>query len=215
MTIVIDGHHFELHCSGAMLWRERRMLLISDVHIGKVSHFRQHGVAIPPVSAEANFRKLAKVVDHFQPETILFLGDLFHSRKNREWQLFEDWISGVDARVVLVEGNHDVIARRHYDELGVVVCEELVYEGFLFTHHPTNRDGYFNFAGHIHPGIVLRSTGRTSLRLACYFRRGQQLILPAFGEFTGKYTLEPEEGDAVWVVTKEAVLQVFGAASGS
>lgn len=209
-TITLRGQEFVLHCTGGILWKERHMLLISDVHIGKVSHFRQHGVAVPNVSAEGNFRKLSRIVDHFQPETIVFLGDLFHSKKNREWRLFEDWMSGIEAKVVLVAGNHDVIAQQHYDELGVTVCSEWTLDDFLLTHHPTGREGLFNFAGHIHPGITLRDMGRSALRLACFFQHGEQLILPAFGEFTGKYVLQPEKGDRVWVLTKEEVIRVFG-----
>lgn len=210
MTIEINGQHFILHCTGGILWKEKNVLLISDVHIGKVSHFRQHGVAIPNRSAEGNFRKLDKVVGHFEPEIIIFLGDLFHNKKNREWDLFEDWLKGIKAKVVLVAGNHDVIAQEHYDALGVLIFKELEVDGFLLTHHPTERKGFFNFAGHIHPGVSLRDTGRMAVRLACFFQHGRQMILPAFGEFTGKYILKPEEGDNVWVVTREEVIQVFG-----
>lgn len=210
MTITINGQHFVLHCSGAILWKEKNMLLISDVHIGKVSHFRQHGVAVPNVSAEGNFRKLNKVVDHFDPDVIVFLGDLFHSKKNREWHLFEDWMAGITAKVVLVAGNHDVIAQKHYDALDVAIYAELEIDDFLLTHHPTEREAFFNFAGHIHPGVTLRDTGRMAIRLACFFMHGDQMILPAFGEFTGKYILQPGEGDYVWVMTREEVIQVFG-----
>ncbi len=199
---------FILHCSGAMFWPSRNILLISDVHLGKVSHFRRHGVALPESSVTGNFKKLDKVVDHFQPETIIFLGDLFHSKKNSEWLLFEDWVGRIDARLILVAGNHDVIAQQHYDALNITICKELLLDGFLLTHHPTEREGCFNFCGHIHPGVNLRDLGRQSLRLACFFQQGDQMIFPAFGEFTGKYIMEPKEGDRVWVLTKEDVLRV-------
>jgi uncharacterized protein len=40
-------------------------------------------------------------------------------------------------------------------------------------------------AGHIHPTICLRGPGRDSMRFPCFVLQGRQVILPAFGEFTG------------------------------
>ena len=34
------------------------------------------------------------------------------------------------------------------------------------------------------------------------------MILPAFGEFTGTYTMEPAEHDIVYVITKDDVLEI-------
>lgn len=208
VKISLFDTEFILHCSGAMFWPSRSILLISDVHLGKVSHFRRHGVALPENSVTGNFKKLDKVVDHFGPETIIFLGDLFHNKKNSEWDLFEDWVNRTAARLILVAGNHDVIAQKHYDALDISIYKELIIDHFLLTHHPTEREGLFNFAGHIHPGINLRDLGRQSLKLACFFQHNDQMIVPAFGEFTGKYIMVPKEGDRVWVLTKEDVLRV-------
>ena len=47
--IVLFDAEFILHCSGAIFWPARSILLISDVHLGKVSHFRRHGVALPEI----------------------------------------------------------------------------------------------------------------------------------------------------------------------
>ena len=77
--ITIQNHNFTLHPSGAMYWHEREMLLISDVHLGKVSHFRKHGSAVPKKAIAKNFEKLQDVIQSFAPKVICFLGDLFHS----------------------------------------------------------------------------------------------------------------------------------------
>lgn len=209
-TIEIRGEMFVLHPSGALYWPSREMLLISDVHLGKVAHFRKHGVALPQHSAEKNFEQLDAVCKDFEPDTIVFLGDLFHSKINNEWRDFENWVARTDAKMVLIAGNHDVIDPRHYDALGIEIFSEWETDGFLLTHHPEQREGLYNFSGHIHPGILLRGTGRQSLKLPCFFCKQEQMIFPAFGQFTGKYYLEPEEGDCVYALTHDAVLMVCG-----
>jgi uncharacterized protein len=184
------------------------MLLVSDVHLGKISHFRKYGAAVPPKAIGKNFQLLDDSVTYFQPKTICFLGDLFHSSLNQEWVHFEKWISAATAKIILVEGNHDIISYLKYEDLGIKVVSELELDGFLLTHHPEEREGLFNFSGHIHPAIKLRGNGKQSLRLPCFFKREKQMILPAFGEFTGTFTLEPKKKDKVYAIAKNEVILV-------
>jgi uncharacterized protein len=209
LEIRIQNNDFILHCSGAVYWVQRRLLLISDAHLGKVSHFRKYGSAIPGGIIYKNFLKLDEVVAYFNPEGICFLGDLFHSSLNREWELFQGWVQKTDVPMVLVAGNHDIINPKKYEALGIrTVSEWATEDGFLLNHHPQIREGYFTLCGHIHPSIVLRGVGRQVLKLPCFFRSTSQMILPAFGEFTGTYVMEPVRGDIVYAVIKDAVIEV-------
>ena len=81
--ISIQKNTFTMHPSGGMLWHEKHMLLIADVHLGKVSHFRKHGSAVPLRAVAANFDQLTRVADYYQAQSICFLGDLFHRLKYR------------------------------------------------------------------------------------------------------------------------------------
>ena len=101
-NITINNNKFKLHPSGAIFWDEKEMLLIADVHLGKVAHFRKHGAAVPPNAAFQNLENLTEISNHFQPETICFLGDLFHSKLNEEWNDFEKWVDYTKANVILI-----------------------------------------------------------------------------------------------------------------
>lgn len=204
--LTLHNQTFILHPTGAMFWEEEDMLVISDVHLGKVSHFRKFGSAVPQKAIAGNFQKMDGVIGFFNPSKIAFLGDLFHSSLNKEWLLFENWLQDISAGVILVEGNHDIISPLKYEALGVKLTSEIVLGNFLFTHHPEERAGFFNFSGHIHPGVRINGWGRQQLKLSCFFKSGDQLILPAFGEFTGKHILVPQGDDEVYVVTKEEVI---------
>lgn len=208
MNIQIQDQNFILHSSGALFWNEKKTVIISDVHLGKVTHFRKHGIAIPESAISENFRKITSVLEYFNPEKIIFLGDLFHSVKNSEWNLFEEWISNHNQKTYLIAGNHDIIDQKHYDEIGIIVVDDLEIDDFLFTHHPTEKDIFFNFSGHIHPGIILRGLGMQSLKLRCFFHKPNQMILPAFGEFTGKFILKPEEDHLVYAIAGNEVILI-------
>ena len=208
MKVYINNHHFILHPLGGMFWEENSLLLISDVHLGKVSHFRKFGAAVPRKAIHKNFVLLDKIVADFQPFQICFLGDLFHSSLNKEWELFENWVAKTPAEIILVAGNHDIIAPEKFEKVNVNMFPELVLDQFLLTHHPEERQGHFTFCGHIHPAVKLSGFGRQQLRLPCFFKSKNQMILPAFGEFTGTHALKPKKEDEVYVIVEDSVVKI-------
>lgn len=208
LNIKIQGQDFVLHPFGAVYWPEQEVLLVADVHLGKVSHFRKHGSAVPLKVISQNFIKLDKLRKDFDPEHIIFLGDLFHSSMNIEWNMFEEWIGSIDNQVHLIAGNHDIISPLKYEELGINIYSDVKVGGFLLTHHPMDSKDHFNICGHVHPGFKMRGNGKQLLKLPCFFRSSNQMILPAFGEFTGNYFMEPEEGDRIFAITGNEVIAV-------
>ncbi len=207
--IQLANQTFILHHSGTMFWEEQELLLISDVHLGKISHFRKYGSAVPHAAISENFKRLDQVLEFFSPKHIVFMGDLFHSSLNMEWDLFTEWMKTIDIPVILVAGNHDIISELKYEALGVKIYSEISIENLLLTHHPEEREGFFNICGHLHPGFKLRGNGRQILRLRCFYQNKEQLILPAFGEFTGNFWISPNEGDRIFAITNSEVISVF------
>ncbi|MFC4636340.1 ligase-associated DNA damage response endonuclease PdeM [Dokdonia ponticola] len=206
--ITVQNQTLILHPSGAIFWKQKSYLLIADVHFGKITHFRKHGSGVPQKAIQENIEKLENVCSYFNPNTIIFMGDLFHSHLNTEWILFKKWVESNVFKIQLVTGNHDIIAPLLYEELGVQIFEERCIDTILLTHHPEIRNGFFNIAGHIHPGVQLVGTGKQSLKVPCFFMKPNQLIQPAFGTFTGNYILMPTPKDRVFAVADDQVIEI-------
>ncbi|MGA8854736.1 MAG: ligase-associated DNA damage response endonuclease PdeM [Christiangramia sp.] len=207
-NIKIRDQDFVLHPFGAAYWPEQEVLLVADVHLGKVSHFRKHGSAVPLKATSQNFIKLDQLRKEFDPEHIVFLGDLFHSSMNMEWNMFEEWIGSIDNRVHLIAGNHDIISPLKYQELGIKIYSDVKVAGFHLSHHPEELNNHFNICGHVHPGFKMKGDGKQLIKLSCFFKSQNQMILPAFGEFTGNYFMEPEEGDRIFAITGKEVFPI-------
>ena len=210
MNLKIHDINIELHYSGAVFMKKMNTLIIADVHLGKIEHFRKHGSAIPPILSLKNYIELDRVINHFQPETLIFLGDLFHSTKNSDWQRFTKWVKlHHHLKFRLVIGNHDVISSREIENLGIETSTEVYLQDFKLTHHPEVTEDYFNICGHIHPGFHLKGSAKQSLKLACFYHKPQQLILPAFGAFTGKFIISPQENEHVYAIAEQNVLKIL------
>jgi len=199
---------FIMHHSGCLYWPSRKVLFVADVHFGKVDHFRKNGSALPSRVGLENFRKLNLVLDEFQPQEVVFLGDLFHSTQNKDWDRFAAWVKLRQEKLVLIVGNHDIIPQYHFEDLGIKVLPYLVDETLFLSHHPEKKEGLFNICGHLHPGYRLRGEGRQHLKLSCFYKKKNQLVLPAFGAFTGHFLIEPKEDENVFVLSEDLVLSI-------
>jgi DNA ligase-associated metallophosphoesterase len=211
MDFSIVGEEMMLFPQKALFWKKQRTLLIADLHLGKVNHFRKSGIAVPSRANDHNMELLMEVIGRSKPERIIFLGDLFHSHYNPEWEVVGEVIkhfSSISFELVL--GNHDIMSERQYESKGIIVYDELIIGPFLFTHHPmeTIPPDLYNMAGHIHPGIHLKGKGRQSLTLPCFYFGSKQAFLPAFGNFTGLALISPEKASKVFVVADNKVMAV-------
>ena len=191
-----------------MYWPDQDMLIVADLHLGKIEHFRKHGSALPNLSNAIDYINLEQNIAQFSPKKLVFLGDLFHSTLNKSWQLFENWVGRQPVDFTLIVGNHDIIPVAKFEDIGFSIETLLEISGFSLTHIPEETENSFNICGHIHPGFRLNGKGRQHLKLSCFYQKENQLILPAYGNFTGNYYISPEEDEHCYVLSEDSVIMV-------
>jgi DNA ligase-associated metallophosphoesterase len=203
-----------LLCQKAIYWEEERALIAADVHLGKGGHFRKAGIAIPRDLAQDDLAVLSDLIQTYAPQKVIFLGDLFHSDMNSDWDWFALWRQQFPKlQIILIRGNHDVIHDKHYLELNVDLHERLLMAPFMMLHHPQDPEqliaaGGYVLCGHIHPGVSLKGKGRQSITLPCFAFGKQQAILPSFGKFTGKISMQHAKNDHIFGVLSDKVIKV-------
>jgi DNA ligase-associated metallophosphoesterase len=199
----------------AIYWQQEKALIMADVHLGKVGHFRKAGIAVPRDMEQNDLSVLSDLVDEHRPEKIYFLGDLFHSDINADWDWFVLWRKQFPKlQIMLIRGNHDIINDSNYTDLNISLHNELKAGPFLMLHHPLSgnelqkANGYV-FCGHIHPGISLSGKARQQLTLPCFAFGDKQAILPSFGKFTGKVAIRNQQTDRIFAVLKNKVMEII------
>lgn len=212
MQIEIRENHFLLLTQRAIFWEEKQTLLIGDLHLGKITHFRKEGIAVPNYAAENNFVRLNELIQNTGASRIIFLGDLFHSKYNSEWETFRIWRAEhhyID--MIIVIGNHDVLPVNMFLEADLEVFEnDFEEDNFIFTHHPKTDfdDTKFVFAGHVHPVFTAYGKGRQSVRLPCFVIDKHQAIVPSFGVFTGGFQMDLAENRKIYVTTETKIFSI-------
>lgn len=206
LEIEFFGLRLLLLHSGAAFVPDEHTLLIADLHLGKINHFRREGIALPQVSNTADFDKIEQLLNDYPVRKVIFLGDLFHSVLNESFHQFNDFIKQnhkIDWHLIL--GNHDIIHHDLFRQIGVAVHQQsLEIDGVQLTHEPLKSDTP-HICGHIHPVVKMNGKGRQRVRLRCFVKESSRIMLPAFGYFTGGFEVKPTDNLSIYPIAGEQV----------
>ncbi|WP_047545786.1 ligase-associated DNA damage response endonuclease PdeM [Psychroserpens sp. Hel_I_66] len=207
--ITINGESLQLNNLRAIFWKREQTLIASDLHIGKSAHFRRHGIAISSNVQKKDLKRLSFLIDHYQAKKLIVVGDLFHAEINTDMDLFRDWRHQYsNLEIILIKGNHDRLKDHVYDSFAIDCCNKsLDVSPFKFIHEPKKVDDAFIISGHIHPGVLIKSRGRPRIKLPCFKVTQNQLILPAFSEFTGLATSRVKDGVCFYAFTETSFFE--------
>ncbi len=182
MTLSFCGEDLRLLPSGALLWPRRQMLVVSDLHLEKGSHWARRGYFLPPYDTHATLERLLRTCDEARARRLLLLGDCFHDRDGPA-RMDETARVSFDAMLrfspIWIRGNHD----KDFVPPGFEPHDTYEVDGLSFRHEAVP-GAVHEISGHFHPKARIPHRG-TSVERPCFVEDGRKLILPAFGAYTG------------------------------
>ena len=198
------GVALQARASGA-LWHEgSRLLVVSDLHLGRSERLaRRGGALLPPYETRETLRRLDDEIEATQATRVICLGDSFDDlaavdslgEAERLWlarlMAGRDW--------VWIEGNHDAGSV----EIGGTHRAEVTLGPLVLRHIPAP-GARGEVAGHFHPKVVL---ARHSHR--AFLIDAQRAILPAFGAYTGG--MRPDDPALAGLMAGDAIGVLCGA----
>jgi len=207
--IKIRQETFTLTNQRALFWEEQKALILSDLHIGKTAHFRKNGIALANQIMKNDLERLSILIEYFKPEKFIVVGDLLHAGDNSDVDEFCSWRNQYgDLEFHLIEGNHDRISKKLESKLCLNFKSELMeIEDFMLIHDFEKKHSTFQITGHIHPGFVINSVVK-KIKLPCFVVTENQLLLPAFSEFTGLDTKNLPKKGRFYVFTDAEIYEI-------
>lgn len=195
----------------------RKTVVVSDVHLGKSASFRQRNFFAPSGMHTRDIERLERLIKENEAERLFVLGDLVHAQDGINAEVIDEFARFRErigrCRVSLVLGNHDRKVKLPPSWQLEIIKKSVLEDGIVFSHEPVTLDDAqkidFVLCGHIHPAAVLTGAARQRERLPCFWLSAnpRQMVLPAFGVFTGMYSISPGKGDRVFVLADGIVVE--------
>ncbi|HLX92818.1 MAG TPA: ligase-associated DNA damage response endonuclease PdeM [Puia sp.] len=216
VPLTVQKQHLWLSAERSVFWEEESALIVSDLHFGKTGHFRKSGIAVPQAVFKEDIQRLVSQIQYYRPKHLIVVGDFFHSKANKELDLFRKWRTDfTEIEIHLIKGNHDILENDWYDTCAIKLIEETMdLRGFTFIHDIScstkinERSASYFFSGHIHPGIRISGAGRQTLCFPCFYFGEAYAVLPAFSRFTGIAIIEPKEDEQVFAIVKNRLVKL-------
>lgn len=187
-----------------LFWRERKTLIVGDLHLGYEDFLAEKGWSFPKTQLEDTINILKKIFEQTgRLEEVILLGDVKHyfagvlngefSDFKKIVELCNDNLIG-GGRIIITKGNHDsilepLVARWKFDNIKIM--EFYGVEDVLFFHGDKScwndleldKKNKLLVVGHFHPAIMLRESAKSEL-FKCFLRGKhsgrEMIILPSF-----------------------------------
>lgn len=214
VTIPLFQQNLDLLPGRGIYWREQKILIVADLHLGKAAAFRTAGIPIPEGSMEKDLLRLEQLLDQHEAKRCIVVGDLVHHHSGLTEQTLEAMertICKGRLPVDLVVGNHDRALLRPNPRISnwpvQLHAEKLLIPPFAFAHHPAATPNHYTFCGHLHPKVAIK-VGRSRQDCPCFIFGKEWAVLPAFGSFTGGFSPELGPGDLVYAIVGNQVVEM-------
>ena len=213
VTIDIGGATLTLLPQRGLFWAQENTLLVADVHLGKEHVFGRSGIAIPAGSSEKTLSRLSQLLTVTSATECIVLGDFFHDTPLPS----DSWLTCVsefldqhpEINVSVVAGNHDKKRGQPMIDQRITWHSNPVHRApFVLQHEPGSDERGHVLAGHVHPVVSLRKKFQRSLSGPCFWKQQHCTILPAFGDFTGGFSVSPSLQDSVYLTGPDCVIPI-------
>ncbi|MFC0017486.1 ligase-associated DNA damage response endonuclease PdeM [Roseibacillus persicicus] len=191
VTLDLPPGSIELLPDMSVLLTKSRTLVLADTHFGKSAAFRARGLPVPEGDTAADLARIDLLLREHSVSQLVIAGDLLHARVGCTAEVLDlllPWLEKSETTISLVEGNHDAKCGKNPLGKNWPLLNELTVDGFHILHNPDeeldNTSG-FHLGGHLHPAVKIKDGTGTGFRTPVFWLRANQLVLPAFGSFTG------------------------------
>lgn len=189
----------------ALFHQTARWLAVADLHFGYELSQRAAGALVPLWGMATIAERLRQLVDEYEPERLILLGDLVHDKTaaGEAAELLRELTRRCE--VVVVAGNHD---RQLRGQIEMVDAFETDRFHFHHGHCAVEPAGRIQIIGHHHPAGVLSDGAGLRLKCPAFVQQSNCWIMPAFSPWAGGTRWTADESSRMWLCTEQRVFQL-------
>jgi hypothetical protein len=183
----------------ALYLKKHKILILGDVHIGYEEALNKQGILVPRFQFSDIIKRLEKIVENLEIETVIINGDLKHEFgkiSEQEWRetlKVLDFLSQHCKQIKIIRGNHDKIIGPIAEKRNVEIIDHFAIDNIYICHgNIIPKDLKFSASekiiiGHEHPAISLHEGTRVE-KYKCFlkgkYKEKELIVMPSFNLVT-------------------------------
>jgi metallophosphoesterase superfamily enzyme len=194
---------WRLSSERSLYFNHERTLVVADIHWGYADSHRKIGNLLPLWGNEETDRRLSRLLEHYQPARMIWLGDSLHTPHAAP--IAERFLSELNSSIemIILAGNHDRNwPRAHAKEFQMGTCR------FHHGDHPVQIEaGMMEIIGHLHPAFSWSDGAGLRLKLPALVEGPNRLILPSFSDWSAgaAWNGRLEAGEKLWLISPRRI----------
>jgi uncharacterized protein len=187
----------------ALFHKREKWLAIADLHFGYELSRRAAGWLIPFWGMDSITERLFELLNDYEPERLIILGDLVQDRAARfEARKLLEHVREF-CEVIVISGNHD-----RQLEGTIELFDSWSSNEFHFHHGhcAVQKSQLIQVIGHHHPAGSLSDGAGLHLKLPAFVQQKRCWIMPAFSPWAAGTTWLPDEESRIWLCSPQRVL---------
>jgi putative SbcD/Mre11-related phosphoesterase len=184
---------------------EERALVVADIHWGYAQSHRRAGHLLPLWGNAATAERLRRVVRHYEPSRMIWLGDSLHKPDDAEAaEEFLEEIAHVET--IVIAGNHDRKWKR-------ADRAEFLLGSWLFHHGHREREvepHLVEVIGHLHPALSWGDGAGLRLKMHALVQGPRRIVLPSFSDWSAGTSWRDQlgEDEKLWLISPKKIWPV-------
>jgi metallophosphoesterase superfamily enzyme len=188
-----------------LFFEQDRTLVVADIHWGYAQSHRRAGNLLPLWGNEAAAERLRRVVRHYEPRQMIWLGDSLHKPDETEAaEAFLEEMAHVET--IVIAGNHDrkwPRANRTEFRLG----DRFFHHGHLARELEPH---VIEVIGHLHPALSWGDGAGLSLKMHALVQGPRRIVLPSFSDWSSGTSWRDQlaEDERLWLISPRKIWPV-------
>jgi metallophosphoesterase superfamily enzyme len=194
---------WNLSSERSLYFAAERTLVVADIHWGYADSHRRIGNLLPMWGNEELARRLNRLIEHYRPARMIWLGDSLHTRAAAP--LAEQFLATLPPALetIVLEGNHDrgwPRANGYEYRLG----EYRLHHGDRAL---ASEPGTIEVIGHLHPAMSWSDGAGLRLKVPALVEGPGRVILPSFSDWAAgvSWNGRLEEGEQLWLISSRKI----------